>query len=101
MLEAATHPSSGASRPGVVLREAPGGPWAGPARGRGSWGLPAGSLDDAGFLLPPPPSPGKLCGKKSRGLSGGGPCPLPLGLSTFPLPWETSFRGPSPRHEWG
>lgn len=27
----------GASRPGVVL-EAPGGPWAGPARGQGSWG---------------------------------------------------------------
>uniref|UniRef100_G3N292 Voltage-dependent T-type calcium channel subunit alpha n=1 Tax=Bos taurus TaxID=9913 RepID=G3N292_BOVIN len=45
ILRAAAQPSPSASHPGVVLEEAPGGPWAGPARGRGSGGLgKAGTL---------------------------------------------------------
>lgn len=107
VLRAAAHPSSGASRPGMVLEEAPGGPWAGPARGRGSQGLGKAGVQrswvmqgDASCCCPPP-SPGNLCGGKFRRPSGGRTCPLPWGLHAFPLPWETSFRGPSPMYKWG
>lgn len=50
-LRAAAHPSLGASRPGVGLEEAPGGPWAGPAcgyRSRGQARLALMLLEDVG-----------------------------------------------------
>lgn len=97
MLGAAAHPSSGTSRPGVVLEEAPGGPWAGPARGWGAGVCAQGSwVTQGGASCCHPHALQRSHVQRSPG---GGTCPLALGLCTFPLPWETSFRGPSPRYK--
>lgn len=114
LLRAAAHPSLGASRPGTVLGEVPGGPWAGPARGRGSWGLgKAGTpcswmtrgrvFTARGFLLLPATLSREPAWREALdGLLEGGHALLPHGLcaSPTPLPWETGVRGPSPTYSW-
>lgn len=72
----AAHPSPGASHLGVVLEEAPGGPWAGPARGRGSrglgkagtpcsWMMWGGCLLLEDFLLPPTTLSGEIAWREA------------------------------------